>query len=158
MTQEEKEKLLKSLLAGGQVNIGQLSVGDHNTLNYFEDEKEKEDSLKSISMKELGEAICAVQGMFWGNSSYAVIFSTLRDCYNHEDNYTLFEDEIGELSAKYQLDYPCPPNTIASTFHNNEYLKLNVDKWEKNKVKQRSIMLYKAFVNAVNDIRKRKKF
>lgn len=156
MTPEEREEMLKKLLASGKVNIGQLSVGDHNTLNYYEkDKKANEDSKEPLTKKELGLAIKAVQGMFWGNSSYAVIFCAARDLYHHSDNYTLFEDDVNEAWKEFGLEYPCPPNTIASTFYNNNYLKLNIDKWEDNNVKPRSLQLVKAFENAVVELRKK---
>lgn len=42
MKQKEREDLLRKLLSGGSVSIGQLAVGDHNTLNYYSDGKKTE--------------------------------------------------------------------------------------------------------------------
>ena len=119
---------------------------------------DEEKEVRKISREELVGAILSVQDMFWGNSSYAVIFCSVRDHYNGDDNYTLFEEEVSELSVEKGLQYPCPPNTIASAFYYNRYLKLNVGKWKENNVKQRSILLDQAFTEAVEKIRRQQKF
>lgn len=159
MTEEKQQRILEQLMAKGNIKIGQLSIGDHNTFNYnaAKEEAGEDKSEKQISRDELGKAILAVQKMFWGNSSYAVIFCAVRDHHKGDDNYTLFENEVNSLSEEIELEYPCPPNTIASTFYNNSYLKLDVGKWEENNVKQRSIQLVKAFDKAVENIRKENK-
>lgn len=113
---------------------------------------------KQISPQLMGQAIKAVQGRFWGHSSYAVIFCAVRDLYDHADNFTLFEDEVSGMQQELGLEYSCPPNTIASTFYNNSYLKLEVGKWKANNVKQRSILLVEAFKNAVEDLLAKEKF
>lgn len=155
MNKDEKVKIVEAFAKGGNVSIGQLSIGDNNTLNYYEkDKKDNGEGKTQLTKTELGLAIKAVQKLFWGNSSYAVIFCAVRDLYNHSDNYTLFEDDINDVWEECGLNYPCPPNTIASTFYNNNYLKLHVDKWEANHVKPRSVQLVKAFVSAVEEVRK----
>ena len=139
-------------------NIEAGGIGVQN--NYAKDASVAEANIekKAITLEELGEAIMAVQGLFWGNSSYAVVFCAARDLYKHPDNGTLFEEEVAELYDKQKFDYPCPANTIASTFYNNSYLKLHVDKWKDNNVKQRSQQLVKAFKEAVEELRRNKKF
>lgn len=104
---------------------------------------------KSISKEVMAKAIKEVQKMFWGQSSYAVIFCAMRDYFGYGDNASLFEDDIDLLAEDYGFEYLCPANTIASTFYNNDYLKLNVNKWEDNHVRPRSILLVKAFKKAV---------
>ena len=109
-----------------------------------------------ISLEVMGRAIKAVQNMFWGQSSYAVIFCAVRDLYGHDDNGALFEEEVTGLAGRMGFSYACPANTIASAFYNNSYLKLNVGKWEANNVKQRSLLLVKAFKKAVGELTEKK--
>ena len=161
MAEEEKMKFLEKLIKNG-VKIGNFIMDNHGTMN-LTNQMEAENNEKTsvtegpIGKEVMGRAIKAVQKMFWGQSSYAVIFCAMRDCYHHEDNATLFETEIDELSSDMDFDYPCPTNTISSCFYNNSYLKLSVDKWEENNVKQRSVLLLKSFKNAVEEELKKKK-
>lgn len=114
----------------------------------------KEDVTEDISMELLGKAVKRVQSMFWGQSSYAVIFCAVRDYYNYGENISLFEEEMNGIAQSLRLDYPCPPHTIISCFHNNPYLRLHVSKWENHQVKPRSVNLVKAFVTIVNELQK----
>ena len=152
MTDEEKMRFLERMVTAGHTSIGQLIMDNHGTMNInnqqgMQQQGEKEP--EKISLEVMGRAIKAVQGMFWGKSSYAVIFCAVRDFYGHADNGSLFEEEVAGLYREMGLDYDCPVNTIASSFHNNSYLKLPIRKWEENNVKPRSLQLVREFKNAV---------
>jgi len=112
-------------------------------------QQQEEKAPEKLSLEVMGRAIKAVQGLFWGKSSYAVIFCAVRDFYGHADNGSLFEEEVAGLYREMGLDYDCPVNTIASSFYNNSYLKLPIRKWEENNVKPRSLQLVREFTNAV---------
>ena len=160
MTEKEKLDALQAIVGSG-AKIGQLFMDNHGEVTYNDygqngEAVGKDD--RQINLELMGRAIKAVQDRFWGNSSYAVIFCAVRDLYDHADNFTLFEDEVSVLQQELGLEYPCPPNTIASTFYNNSYLKLEVGKWKANNVKQRSILLVEAFKNAVEDLLAKEKF
>lgn len=114
----------------------------------------KEDVTEDISMELLGKAVKRVQSMFWGQSSYAVIYCAVRDYYKYGDNVSMFEELMNTLSQEQGWDYPCPPNTVSSSFYNNSYLKMHVSKWENHQVKQRSINLVKAFLDTLNQLQK----
>ena len=117
---------------------------------------EKLDGLNhSINRELLGKTIKAVQSLFWGQSSYAVVFCALRDHYKYGENATLFEDDIDAISKIIKLDFPCPPNTIATSFYNNSYLKLPVSRWDARRVKARSFKLVQAVVNEVDSLLKK---
>ena len=133
------------------VNGPMFDIHDNQHVHIVNSEKLTED--KAVLSKDvLGKAIKAVQRLFWGQSAYAVIFCAMRDVFEYTGVGKDFEDEMNELAGLYKFDYPCPPNTIASSFYNNDYLKLHVNKWESHQVKPRSVNLYKSFVNAVNQL------
>lgn len=100
----------------------------------------------------LGRAIKAVQKLFWGQSSYAVIYCTLRDAFHHEFGMRTFEDIIKELSFDLRFDFKCPRNTISSTFYNHNYMKMHIDKWTAKNVKARTMNLVRAFIAAVLEL------
>ena len=152
MTDEEKMKFLERMVTAGHTSIGQLIMDNHGTMNINNQQgvqQREEKEPEKISLEVMGRAIKAVQGLFWGKSSYAVIFCAVRDFYGHADNGSLFEEEVAGLYREMGLDYDCPVNTIASSFYNNSYLKLPIRKWEENNVKPRSLQLVREFKNAV---------
>ena len=152
MTDEEKMRFLERMVAAGHTSIGQLIMDNHGTMNINNQQgaqQQEEKAPEKLSLEVMGRAIKAVQGLFWGKSSYAVIFCAVRDFYGHADNGSLFEEEVAGLYREMGLDYDCPVNTIASSFYNNSYLKLPIRKWEENNVKPRSLQLVREFKNAV---------
>lgn len=159
MDDETKVKMMEALAKGG-MSVGQLIVENTGSITYNDHRghKQEDKPKEQVSREVMGRAIKAVQGLFWGQSAHAVIFCAMRDCYDYEDNACQYEADVEELTKEMDFDYPCPPNTISSSFHNNDYLKLNVDKWEQNNVKQRSIRLLKAFQNAVCEELSKQKF
>ena len=148
MSDEMKVRLFQAIASCG-LKVTNLILENTGSL-YFNDYGTAEGQRRSpLSREAIGRAVKAVQSQFWGNSSYAIIFCALRDCFDYTENASLFESTINELQQEYALDYACPQNTIYSTFHNNTYLQLPVDKWEANHVKPRSVLLVKAFRTAL---------
>lgn len=80
----------------------------------------------------------SVREYFWGDSALAVIFCTCRDCYGYADNMSQFE-----------RDFHCQEGLLSNTFRNNPYMRLHVDKWAQNGVKQRVLRLMDAYKDAV---------
>ena len=148
MNDELKMRLFQAIASGG-LRVTNLILENTGSL-YFNDYGTAEVQRRQVLSREaIGRAVKAVQDQFWGNSSYAIIFCGLRDCFYYTVIASIFESTINELKNVYSLDYACPQNTIYSTFHNNTYLQLPVDKWEANHVKPRSVLLVKAFRTAL---------
>mgnify|MGYP006873043081 CR=1 FL=1 len=59
MKQEEREKLLSCIVGSGQVTIGNMMIGDKNTLNYYEREKEES---AVYSDQQIARAIMEISG------------------------------------------------------------------------------------------------
>ena len=97
---------------------------------------QKEDRQPEVSM--LAACVDNVREYFWSDSSLAVIFCTCRDCYGYADNMSQFE-----------RDFHCQEGLLSSTFRNNPYMRLHVDKWAQQGAKQRVLRLVEAYKNAV---------
>lgn len=100
----------------------------------------------------LVKAAIAVQNLFWGNSSFAILFCVCRDYYGYPNNMSMFENEFAELFNDDCLHYKCTPGTIVSAFFNNSFLKLPVEKWKENGVKPRALILADRFKEALTQI------
>ena len=149
MNNEVKEQILQQIMRGGLI-IGNLIIENSGSVTYNSYDNTDHHKLKQEGNREaIGRAIREVQCYMWGKAAYAVIFCAMRDGFKYGDNATQFETTVDELSHELGLDYPCPPNTIASSFYNNSYLKLNVERWEAMNVKPRSVFLAKAFHEAM---------
>ena len=158
-----KEDMQKAMLALGKANIniaGDFVMEKHVDYEIGNVESGgiginivnangSEDVTDDINKEFLGKALQQVQTLFWGQSSYAVIYCVLRDYYKYGENLSLFEAEMNNLAISLKLDYLCPPNTVSSSFYNNSYLKMHVNKWENHQVKHRSVTLVKAFLEAI---------
>ena len=79
-----------------------------------------------------------VRDYFWKPSAMAVIFCVCRDRYCYADNMSQFE-----------RDFQCQEGLLSSTFRNNPYMRLPVDKWKENGAKDRVLRLANAYENAV---------
>ena len=100
MTQEEKERMMAMLTQGG-MQVGQLSIGDNNTMNYYASQTDHDTQIeaagqgkKRLSEEQLARAIENCQQYFWGNSSYAVVFCVSRDLYGMDPTKSAFERMI----------------------------------------------------------------
>ena len=126
-------------------------IGDGGVKNethyHYGNEQRVESNIRNQEMRQDNEqpdvttlAACAekVRDHFWGDSSLAVIFCTCRDCYGYADCMSQFE-----------RDFNCQEGLLSSTFRNNPYMRLHVDKWAQNGAKQRVLRLVEAYKNAV---------
>ena len=80
----------------------------------------------------------AVRPYFWADSAMAVVFAVCRDCFGYPDNMSQFEREFG-----------CAEGLISNTFRHNPYMRLPIDKWARQGVKQRVLRLIEAYRTAV---------
>ena len=87
---------------------------------------------------KLAACVDCVRQYFWGDSSLAVIFCTCRDCYGYANNMSQFE-----------RDFHCQEGLLSNAFRNNPYMRLHVNKWAQQGVKQRVLRLMEAYKNAV---------
>ena len=149
--EQKKQEQKKTINNYFYKDVHNVVNGDYHVHGNVVNDKEvpHSESIDHVSKEVMGRAILAVQDLFWGQSAYAVIFCAMRDFFNYEDNATLFEGDIDELSSEMKFEYLCPANTISSSFYNNSYLKLHVSKWGINNVKPRSIRLLNEFKDAV---------
>jgi hypothetical protein len=93
---------------------------------------------KQPDVSTLAACVDSVREYFWRDSALTVIFCTCRDCYGYADNMSQFE-----------RDFHCQEGLLSSTFRNNPYMRLHVDKWAQNGAKQRVLRLVEAYKNAV---------
>ena len=98
----------------------------------------KQKAAEQPDVSTLTACVDSVREYFWGDSSMAVIFCTCRDCYGYADNMSMFE-----------RDFHCQEGLVSSTFRNNPYMRLHVDKWAQNGTKQRVLQLVEAYKKAV---------
>jgi hypothetical protein len=89
-------------------------------------------------VQTLVTCVDSVREFFWRDSALAVIFCTCRDCYGYADNMSQFE-----------RDFHCQEGLLSSTFRNNPYMRLHIDKWAQNGAKQRALRLVEAYKDAV---------
>lgn len=93
---------------------------------------------KQLDVQTLAACVDSVREYFWRDSALTVIFCTCRDCYGYADNMSQFE-----------RDFHCQEGLLSSTFRNNPYMRLHIDKWAQNGAKQRVLRLVEAYKNAV---------
>lgn len=95
-------------------------------------------SVEEFPVAMLVESVDDVRGLFWGNSSMAVIFCVCRDCCNYPDNMSQFERDFG-----------CKSGLVSNTFGDNPYMRVSSEKWKQLNVKQRVQSLADAYKRAV---------
>lgn len=142
MKEEEKLRMLEVLAKSG-MNPKQLILENSGTINYndYGCQEQKPEQEEVFSVDKLVESTGQVRQYFWGDSSWAVIFCVCRDCFNYADNMSKFERE-----------FHCPDGLLSNTFRNNTYMRLSIDKWEQNGVKERVLRLVEAYKKAVKKI------
>ena len=115
---------------------------DNENLNYNQN-----DNQVVIDKKVLRKAVSKVKQYMWATSAYAVLFCVCRDRYGYPDNMSQFEREFDD-----DRNLKCPAGTIVSAFRYNTYMKLNVDKWKENGVKERALILKDRFIEVMDKI------
>jgi len=154
MSIEEQMDFLTKLMSNGKIQIKQFFWDNHGTLNvYNNDEPNEKTKTKPMpTCDQMATAILKVQDLFWGNCSYSVLYCVLRDCFSYKETRTDYEKKILMLPYKVMPKYTCTPGVVSSTFSDNKYMELNIDKWEQNKVPLRVLKLVDGFKNALNEV------
>ena len=114
-------------------------------------EEEETDTNRILTPDQLAKAVGKVLNLFWGKSSYAVLFCVCRDYFGYPNNMSMFESEFTELFDRLSNDYKCPLGTIGSAFSHNSFLKLHVERWKESGVKQRALQLAYHFKAALSE-------
>ena len=143
--EQERKKMIQNYFYGDVKNVVNGYYFDYST-----NEVEKTESPKITMTSELlRQTVPSVQDRFWGNSSHAVVFCCCRDFYNYPNNMSQYERDMADPQNSLRLNYVCPEGTLADAFRHNSFLKLHVDKWKENGVKERVMLLAGAFKKAV---------
>ena len=122
MTQEEKIKIAEALLKSGSVNIGQLSIGDNNTLNYNAG-SEKRTTLDDVTVDDMKKAVRECGMYMYGYAGITVAYAIGRDLCH----WTLSQSDFERKMKMKEFDYK--DGTIANTLRNNPYMRDHVSKW-----------------------------
>ena len=106
----------------------------------------EKDAAAAVDVALVVKALKMCSAYVWGNAAYAVAFCVCRDLYGWQDNGRQFEIKMEEQGVD------CPNGTIASTFYNNKYMKMHVDKWKNAKVPKRVTVLVDELKNCINEL------
>lgn len=135
MTQEEREKMMAMLTQGG-MRVGQFSIGDNNTMNYYESKEQTNGTeVKQASPEVVSRALGKSGDYIWGNSAYAVAFCVCRDVFGWQDNASFFERQMVLQGIQF------PSGTVNAAISRNPYMKMNVAKWDQNGAMERVLKL-----------------
>lgn len=96
---------------------------------------------KNLDKEKLALAIENCQGIFWGNSAYAVVFCVCRDGFKMNASKSAFERMIEMLPYKKKREFTCTPGTLANAFSDNPFYNNKMDKWDDMNVMERVIKL-----------------
>lgn len=122
MTEEERKKLLEMFTKGGNVKIGQISIGDHNTLNYNEGEKSVKPR-REVTFDDLVTVLRSDKVVLPSLASITIAYAICRDVYKWDVGQADFERKMTVMGVN------CTPGTIANTLRNNPYMRDDVSKW-----------------------------
>lgn len=89
---------------------------------------------------QVAAALTRCRDYLWGNAAYAVAFCVCRDVYGWPNNAAGFERQM-QLQG-----ISMPPGTIHSAISRNRYMRMPVDKWEKNGAMQRVLAMKEQFM------------
>jgi len=137
MTDEMKLKMMEMLAKGG-IRANQLILENSGTINYNDygsDKKEATAAERDVDGAAVAEALTKCSSLVWGNAAYAVVFCMCRDLYGWQNNASMFERQM-ELHGIH-----FPAGTVNATLNRLPYMKLNVDKWDKNGALDRVLKL-----------------
>lgn len=122
MENDERVRIIEALTKGGNVSIGQLSIGDNNELNYYAKGK-TESATRDVTIDDVAEAIKKCRMWMYAQAAITVVYAVCRDIYHWSMAQAEFERKMvmkGEV---------CPQGTIANTLRNNPYMRDHVSKW-----------------------------
>ena len=151
MEDNKKLELLKGMFSGASFqNSVVVGLAEEGSQVFYQKTEEKTENPKITMTSELlRQTVPCVQDRFWGNSSHAIVFCCCRDFYNYPNNMSQYERDMADPQNSLRLNYVCPEGTLADAFRHNSFLKLHVDKWKENGVKERVMLLAGAFKKAV---------
>lgn len=141
--QEQEAKANKQIINNFNGTIQHFHAEPEVYAHEKEENVEGEGATKSKEVELTDLITCAnrVSQYFWSDSAMAVIFCVCRDCYDYEDNMSRFE-----------RDFQCKTGLVASTFRNNPYMRLHIDKWKQHGAKPRVLHLIDAYQAAVTEV------
>ena len=113
---------------------------EHVTIVNDRQRQEGKEKNSALTTELLLACVAQVREYFWSESSMAVIFCVCRDNYGYANNMSQFERE-----------FDCQEGLLSNTFRNNPYMRLPVDKWKRNGVKERVLKLVEAYKKAVEE-------
>ena len=122
MTQEEKIKIAEAIMKSGNVSIGQLSIGDNNTLNYNAG-GEKKTTLDDVTLDDMKRAVKECGIYMYAVAGITVAFAIGRDLCHWTLSQSDFERKMR------MVGYNFKDGTIANTLRNNPYMREHVSKW-----------------------------
>ena len=102
--------------------------------------EEEEKKLPAADLATLRACAARVREYFWSESAMTVIFCVCRDCFSYPDNMSQFERE-----------FECQEGLLSSTFRNNRYMRLHIDKWKQSGAKSRALTLVDAYRKTVEE-------
>ena len=142
MEMDEKVKIIEALTKGGNVSIGQMSVGDHNTMNYYA----QGDTVpqRKVSIDDVVEGIKQCRTWWYAQAAMTVVYAICRDEYHWTMSQSEFERKMSLCGEK------CPEGTIANTIRNNPYMRDHVSKWATMGARQEVLTLRDEFQKAIN--------
>ena len=113
---------------------------EHVTIVNDRQRREDKENNSALTTELLLACVAQVREYFWSESSMAVIFCVCRDNYGYANNMSQFERE-----------FDCQEGLLSNTFRNNPYMRLPVEKWKRNDVKERVLKLVEAYKKAVEE-------
>ena len=122
MTQEEKIRIAEAIMKSGNVSIAQLSIGDHNTMNYFA-EGDKQPTLDNVTLDDMKKAVAECGLYMYAVAGITVAYAIGRDLCHWTLSQSDFERKMR------MVGYDCKDGTIANTLRNNPYMREHVSKW-----------------------------
>lgn len=122
MTQEEKIKIADAIMKSGNVHIGQLSIGDNNTMNYNAG-GEGRATLDDVTLDDMKNAITKCGMYMYAVAGITVAYAIGRDLCHWTLSQSDFERKMR------MVGYDCKDGTIANTLRNNPYMREHISKW-----------------------------
>ena len=122
MENDEKVRIIEALTKGGNVSIGQLSIGDHNELNYYAEGKAKP-ALNDVMLDDMAKAVRECGMYMYAVAGITVAYAIGRDVCHWTLSQSDFERKMR------MMGYDCKDGTIANTLRNNPYMREHVSKW-----------------------------
>lgn len=144
MENDEKRRIVEALTKGGSVSIGQLSIGDNNTLNYYA--KGNATPAREVTFDDAIEAAKKCSMYVYAQAAVSVFYAVCRDVYHWSIDQAEFERRMAAKGVK------APAGTIANTFRHNPYMRDHVDKWSVLGARQDVLKLRTEFENAIEAI------